>query len=157
MSDAIDLLKEQHAEVTALLIQIQRAAHAMLREQIFRTIDTNLRIHSAIEEQIFYPAFRERVRNRKQADEVAEAYHEHDVVKSTLEEMERSDPGGQVFARKLLGLQRAVLHHVMEEEKAMLKQARRLFTQAELEALAHRMEMTAMVTSPVYQMGAVAG
>jgi Hemerythrin HHE cation binding domain len=156
MSDAIHLLKTQHAAVTALFMQIERATDPRLRAQIFRTIDSQLRVHGAIEEKIFYPAFRERARSRMQADEVSEALQEHDQVKAFLAQLERTDPADERFKTHLASLKLRVQEHVYEEEHGMLKQARRLFSEEELEALGFRMEQTASLTSPVYEMAGIA-
>ena len=152
MSDAVDLLKEQHAEVTALFIQAQRVSDPALCAHIFRTIDTSLRDHATIEEKIFYPAFKERARDASQADEVTEAFREHDEVKTALGDVERTDPASPAFKSKLESLRNLVLHHALEEETGMLRQARKLFTQSELDDLAHRMEQAAKLASPVYEM-----
>lgn len=152
MSDAVDLLKEQHAEVTALFMQIERATDPVLRSKIFRTIDASLRTHAVIEEQIFYPAFKKRAKNNAQAGEVSEALSEHQRVKDTLAELERGNAGSEQFARGMAVLKHLVQQHVLEEESGMLKQARRLFRPVELEELAHRMESAAMHASPVYDM-----
>lgn len=155
MPDAIELLKEQHAEVAALLAQIERARGAALRRSIFRSIDAALRTHSAIEERIFYPAFRERGRSDWQSEKVAEALHEHDEIKSALEALERTGATEDAFKQKLQSLKSAVQRHVNEEESGMLKQARGLFTREELDDLAFRMEQAAAQTSPVYEMASV--
>jgi Hemerythrin HHE cation binding domain len=152
MSDVIGLLKNQHAEVTGLFMQIERAADPVLRYHIFRTIDASLRTHSAIEEQIFYPAFRQRARSREQVGEVTDALHEHDRVKTLLAQLERTSPESSAFKTQLASLKDAVQQHVVEEEHGMLKQAQRLFTLEELEDLATRMEHAAMHVSPVYEM-----
>jgi len=152
MSDAVQLLKEQHAEVKALFKQIERVTDPVLRAQIFRTIDTNLRIHATVEEKIFYPAFREHAKNRSQSEEVGEALHEHDIVKGVLQEIERTDPSSESFKTKLASLKMLVEQHVHEEEHGMLKEARRLFRADELEDLALRMEHAGMQASPAYEM-----
>jgi hemerythrin superfamily protein len=152
MSTAIDALKEQHAEVTALFMKIDKATDPVLRGQIFRTLDAHLRTHSVIEEQIFYPKFRERAKNSEQVNEVAEAYHDHDTVKSLLEQIERTDPASNEFRTKLASLKMAVQQHVLEEETGMLRQAKKLFSEAELEGLALHMTQYAVLASPVYEM-----
>jgi hemerythrin-like domain-containing protein len=152
MSDAIDALMEQHAEVTALFMKIDKAADPVLRSQIFRTIDSHLRTHSIIEEKIFYPAFKERARTREQAAEVDEALQEHGNVESVLEQLERTDPGSNEYKARLASLKALVLQHVVEEETGMLKQARKLFSTAELEALGLHMTQYAAIASPVYEM-----
>ncbi len=152
MASAIQLLKEQHAEVSALFQQIERAGDPRLRAQIFRTIDTSLRVHSTLEETLFYPAFKEHAKGRMQEEEVAEALHEHAEVKETLQRIEGISPASESFLSTVMKLKSLVLQHVAEEESGMLKQAPRLFTTRELDDLGFRMEHAAMHTSPVYEM-----
>ncbi len=103
MGDAVSLLKEQHVEVTGLMMKIERVQDPTLRAQVFRTIDTNLRNHAHIEETIFYPEFKKRARTPAQTEEVDESLEEHAAVKSALEALERTDPRDQAF---LAGLQK---------------------------------------------------
>ena len=152
MSDAIDLLKDQHAEVAALFMQIERTSDPGLRYRIFRTIDASLRTHATIEERIFYPAFRDRAHTREESAEVPKALHDHDQMKAMLAHLERTSPAGTEFKMQLASLKAAVQQHVIDEETGMLKQARRLFTTAQLEDLASRMERAGMHASPVYEM-----
>lgn len=152
MSDAIDALKEQHDEVTALFMKIDKAADPVLRSQIFRTLDAHLRTHSILEEKMFYPEFKKRARTREQAGEVDEALHEHAEVKTLLEQIERADPASAEYGTKLASLKAHVVRHVIEEETGILRQARKLFTTAELEALALQMTKYAALASPVYEM-----
>jgi iron-sulfur cluster repair protein YtfE (RIC family) len=152
MSDAVQMLEEQHAEATALFMKLQRLTDPVICAAVFRTLNARLRDHAAIEEKIFYPAFRERARGRMQADEVREALHEHQAVKSALEDLEKADPKSASFKSKLATLRNLVEHHVREEEREMLPQARRLFTGQQLEELAFRMTQLASLHSPVYEM-----
>lgn len=152
MSDAISVLKEQHRAVHALIMQLERATTPALRAQIFRTIDANLRIHSAIEEKIFYPEFREHARRDAQRQEVDENLHEHNEVKAALHDIEIADPADPSYMSKVQHLKRLVMRHVAEEETKMLREAHRLFTTLELQDLGYRMEKAAIVESPVYAM-----
>lgn len=152
MSDAISILKEQHKAVTALFMKLERAQTPQLRAQIFRTIDSELRGHSAIEEKIFYPAFKEHARNQSQVSEVQESFHEHAEMKAAIEAVERVDPAGREFAHLAERLKRLVLHHSTEEEHGMLRQAHKVFTVLELQDIGFRMEEAARSFSPVYEM-----
>lgn len=152
MSDAISVLKEQHVEVSALLMKLERISDPVLRASVFRTIDTNLRIHAKIEEEIFYPEFKKRAKSRSQVSEVDENYDEHAEVKRTLEEIERIDPASGDFMRAVLTLKRLVQHHVNDEEHRMFKEAQRLFTSRDLSEVGFVMEAAARSVSPAYEM-----
>ncbi len=152
MSNAVQLLEEQHAEATALFMKLERLSDPATCAQVFRTLDAALRDHSAIEEQVFYPAFNERARNSKQNAEIREALHEHTAVKRLLAELENMQPAGGGFRSKLAELKRAVMHHVHEEERGILPQARRLFSESELDDLALRMLKLASLHNAVLEM-----
>jgi hemerythrin superfamily protein len=152
MSDAISVLKEQHRAVHALIMQLERAQTPALRAHIFRSIDANLRIHAAIEEKIFYPAFREHAQKDAQRREVEQNLHEHDELKTALGEVERADPASPSYMNKVENVKRLVMEHVAEEELKMFRQAHRLFTSLELQDLGFRMEKAATMESPVYAM-----
>lgn len=151
MSDAVQMLREQHAEVTALFMKLERLSSPRICAEIFRTIDSRLRDHTVIEETIFYPAFRERARERGRS-EITEALHEHDEVKALLDRIEQASPAEYTFKHQVGELRRAVAHHVLEEESRILPQARRLFSQSELDDMALRMAQLASIHSPAYQL-----
>lgn len=151
MSDAVQLLREQHAEVTALFMKLARLSSPRTCAEIFRTIDARLRDHTVIEETIFYPAFRERARERGRS-EIAQALHEHDEVKTLLDRIEQANPAEYSFKHQVTELQRAVMRHVLEEESVILPQAERLFTESELDDMAQRMMQLASIHSPAYQL-----
>ncbi len=151
MSDAVQMLREQHAEVTALFMKLERLSSPRICAEIFRTIDSRLRDHTIVEETIFYPAFRERARERGRA-EIAQALHEHDEVKALLDRIEHVSPAEYTFKHQVAELRRAVEHHVLEEESGILPQAQRLFSEAELDDMALRMMQLASLHSSAYQL-----
>lgn len=151
MSDAVQLLREQHAEVAALFMKLERLSNPRTCAEIFRTIDARLRDHTIIEEKVFYPAFRERARERGRS-EIARAIHEHDEVTALLGRIEQANPAEYSFRHQVTELRCAVERHVREEESAILPQAQRLFTESELEDMAQRMVQLASLHSPAYQM-----
>lgn len=153
MSDAVQMLEEQHAEATALFMKLERLADPVTCAQIFRTLDSRLRDHTAIEEEIFYPAFRERAGQALGEQEVREALHEHGEVKSALHDLEETTATDYTFKTKIANLKHLVSHHVEEEEHGILPQARRLFTQDELDELALRMTKLMSIHSSVYLIG----
>lgn len=141
--DALNFLKHQHREVEALFKKAADARDATARRETFNEIDRNLRLHSALEEQIFYPEFRRRAEKSKQRMEVAEAFEEHALVKAAIDGLERADPHTEQFEAKLNVLKELVQHHVDEEEGEMFKMAHQLFDKAELEEIGHRLKEAA--------------
>jgi hypothetical protein len=142
-ADALTLLKRDHQEVKEMFAAAEelgpRAAEA--RRKLFTRIAAALRLHARIEEEIFYPAFRERTRSASdEREEILEAYEEHGVVKNMIAEMERADPKDESFQAKMTVLKENVEHHVKEEEGPIFRTARELFEKEELEELGRRIE-----------------
>lgn len=148
--DALNFLKHQHREVEALFKKAIETKDAMERQTASKQIDRDLRVHSIIEEEIFYPELKRRAEKSEQRMEVAEAYEEHGLVKTTIEGLERLDPHQEQFEAKLHVLKDLVQHHVDEEEGTMFKLAHRLFNKEELEEMGHRLkEAASQATVPV--------
>jgi hypothetical protein len=72
-----------------------------------------LKIHSQIEEEIYYPAIRGKV---EEAD-LDEAYVEHDSAKLLINELEAAEPDESYYDAKVKVLSELIEHHVKEEEK----------------------------------------
>ena len=138
--DAIALLKDDHREVKALFRRFEQAgerAHATKRK-IVDTITEELSRHAAIEEEIFYPAVRERIGDTE--DDVLEALEEHHLVKIVLSELEGMEPSDERFDAKVTVLIENVRHHIEEEEGDMFKRVRSAFSRQELLDLARWMQ-----------------
>jgi len=150
MTDAVQLLREQHAEVTALFMKLARTGNPRTSAQIFRTIASRLRDHAVIEETILYPAIRDRTRERGR-EEISTALHEHEIVENLLSRLEQASPWEYTADQNVAPLRDAVLRHVQEEESIILPHARRIFTRSELDDMALRMTQLASIHSPAYQ------
>jgi len=135
---ATDLLKRQHKEVKSLFKKLESTDNPRMRRQLMTEIARNLEGHTAIEEEIFYPAVRE-LESQKAEEMVLEAYEEHHVVKLVLAELPQVNPEDERFEAKMTVLSELIEHHVQEEEKEMFKLAQKL-GKNELENLGERME-----------------
>lgn len=151
MSDAVQMLREQHAELAALFMKLARMVDPRTSAQIFRTIASHLRDHAFIEEAIFYPAIRERARERGR-EEISTALREHEIVENLLKHLEQASPWDYTSDHNIAPLREAVLRHVREEERILLPYARRLFTESELDDMALRMTQLESIHSPAYQL-----
>src|SRR3546814_16961039 len=89
--DAIDLLKQDHREVEDLFEQFEKAKGNDRKEKLCKQICTELIIHTMIEEEIFYPAFRGKIED----DVLDEAHVEHDSCKMLIAELMNSEPGAE--------------------------------------------------------------
>lgn len=136
--DATKLLAEDHRRVEALFEKYQKARGDGSKEKLAREICTELKIHAAIEEEIFYPALRGKI---DEAD-LDEAYVEHDGAKVLINDIEAGGPDDDFYDAKVKVLQEEIEHHVREEEKMhgnIFQQARA----AEVDLMALGEEMAA--------------
>ena len=140
--DAITLLKEDHKKVKGLLSQLEKTTErgASRRTKLLGQIETEVKIHTTIEEEIFYPAYRDAVKKKDDRELYQEALEEHHVVDLVLPELKDSDPAGEIFGAKAKVLKELIEHHAEEEEKEMFPKARRALGAAELRELGGRME-----------------
>lgn len=136
--NALDLLKQQHKEVKALFKKVEKASGAGERRRLMKEISTALEGHTAIEEEMFYPAVAE-LDTKKAEEMVNEALEEHHVVKLVLKELPNVDPDDERFEAKMTVLSELVEHHADEEEEEMFKTAKKIGKE-ELEALGEQME-----------------
>jgi hemerythrin-like domain-containing protein len=98
-----------------------------------------VKIHSQIEEEIFYPAFRDAAQKRDDRELYYEAKEEHHVVDLVMPEVRDTESDAAEFAAKTKVLKELIEHHAGEEEKEMFPKARKLFDRAELRELGDRL------------------
>src|SRR5581483_2260963 len=134
--DAIELLKADHKQVKELFEEFEDAEEASEKENIAREAMKELRIHSVIEEEIFYPAARKAL---GQDDEqmMDEAEEEHRVAKTIIEELAEEDVDDAHFEAKFKVLAENIRHHIKEEEGGMLKEAKK--ADLDLDALGEKL------------------
>ena len=117
--DAIALLKADHRAVEKLFGQFEKAKDEGRKQQIAQQICMELRIHTQIEEEIFYPTSREFLND----DEIVnEAIVEHQGAKELIEQIEAMPPSDEMYDAKVTVLQEMIEHHVQEEEKTYFPQ-----------------------------------
>jgi hemerythrin superfamily protein len=140
--NAIQLLKEDHKKVRALLSELEASTPRGVkkRTQLLATIGKELRVHSKIEEEIFYPAFKAAGEKSDDDKMYFEALEEHRAAgELVLPDLENTDPGSDRFSGRAKVLKELVEHHAGEEEKEMFPRARKLLSAAELNALGAQM------------------
>src|SRR3954469_14797836 len=135
--DVIRLLKEDHRKVKKMLKDLEATSEseAGKRTDLFAEIQHELKLHELVEEEIVYPAFREK---SKLKDIVLEGYEEHHVVDLIMDEISAEPVTDETWAAKVKVMQENVEHHVEEEEEKMFPQARKLFSEEDLEELGSR-------------------
>ena len=140
--DAISMLKADHEKVRGLLSQLENSNErsSSKREALLQKIAHEVEIHTTIEEEIFYPAYRDAVKKKEDRKLYLEALEEHHVVELVMPELEETDPGTEVFSAKAKVLKEVIEHHAEEEEKEMFPRAKKVFEKEELRELGERME-----------------
>lgn len=131
-TDAIALLKADHRKVEELFEKFEGASGSGTKQKLAHQICTELKIHTAIEEEIFYPAFDGKI----DEDLLKEAYVEHDGAKVLINDIEAGGPEDDFYDAKVKVLSEEIEHHVGEEEmpaEGMFAQCRK--TDVDLVAL----------------------
>ena len=136
-TDATHILTQDHRKVEDLFSKFENAGGKDKKEQIAHQICTELKIHTMIEEEIFYPALEGKIEDEAL---LKEAYVEHDGAKVLVNEIEAGGPDEAFYDAKMTVLKEQIEHHVKEEEKMngnLFQQARA--TDVDLDALGEQM------------------
>lgn len=135
--DAIALLKADHRQVEKWFKQFSKARLAARKSSIARQICGALRVHTTIEEEIFYPAF---LAATADEDLHHEAEVEHDGAKNLISTIESTGPDDEYFDARVTVLSEMIKHHVKEEEQpgGMFAEARK--SDMDLDRLGERMK-----------------
>ena len=112
--DAIALLKADHREVEGWFAQFEKASSSSRKDDLALRICRALRVHTTIEEELFYPAFLTATRDK---DLHHEAEIEHEGAKRLIADIEASDMGDDHFEARVKVLSEMIKHHVKEEEQ----------------------------------------
>ena len=131
--DILKTLQAEHDAVRELFSQINDTTDRALKTRgtLLEEIEANLMPHAKWEEQVFYPAFKERA-DRDGLQTHAEALAEHHAVEnSVIPEVHAADLETPEFAGRVKVFGEMVDHHATEEEKTMFKMARELFSAEE--------------------------
>ena len=123
-TDPIQMLKDDHEKVKRLFRDFE-AADGPGKQQVARQAIMELEVHAMLEEEIFYPAFLENVKEEFIA---AEAEEEHHVARMLIQELKSMlDRSPDVhFEAKFVVLAEGVKHHIQEEESEILPKASRM-------------------------------
>jgi hemerythrin superfamily protein len=112
--DAVALLKADHRQVEEWFEQFEKSRSDDKKADLAQRICAALRVHTTIEEEIFYPAFLEAT---GEEDIHHEAEVEHAGAKNLISQIEASGPDDDHFDAKVKVLSEMIKHHVKEEEQ----------------------------------------
>lgn len=139
--DAIALLKQDHEKVLKMFKEFESLAQKDgrsegAREELAKKICDELTVHTALEEEIFYPALRAAIDEELMMDE---AVVEHDSAKKLIEEIRGMQAGDERYDATVVVLGEYIKHHVDEEHKEMFPQAKKVKKDLDLKALGEQM------------------
>ena len=126
-ADACTLLDADHKAVKKMFKAYEELAGSKARDaaqkklELAREICHELTVHATIEEEIFYPALREAL---KDTDMLAEAEVEHAGAKDLIAQIEAMDNADEMFDAKVKVLGEYIDHHVKEERNQIFPKAR---------------------------------
>lgn len=119
--DATTLLRADHKLVSDLFEEYEKTRSTSKKKDIVTRICTELSVHAQVEEEIFYPAVKEALKDKEL---VPEATVEHAGVKDLIAQVEGQEPDGEMFDAKIKVLSEYVKHHVKEEQTEMFPKAK---------------------------------
>ncbi|MCC2639305.1 MAG: hemerythrin protein [Moraxellaceae bacterium] len=116
---AISLLKKDHRTVDKLFAQYEAAKDNHEKVDLVQQICQSLMVHAHIEEKVFYPALRGKVKQNL----LDEAFVEHDTLKDLISKIDGRGPEDAHFDAYVTVLREYVHHHVKEEERDIMPAA----------------------------------
>jgi len=136
-ASAIDMLKEDHAKVKKAFKEFENLDRSDTEacRQVVKTVCEDMKVHTTLEEEIFYPAVRAAIEDE---DIMNEAAVEHETAKMLIEQLENTGPDDPQYFATLTVLGEYVMHHVKEEEGEMFPQAKK--AELDLDALGEQMK-----------------
>lgn len=137
--NAIELLEQDHKKVQKIFKQVEKmdgdeeALGALVAEAI-----AELKVHTQIEEEVFYPAAREVLGDDEESEDLLnEANVEHESAKTLIEKLEGMDASDPYYRATFTVLGEYVNHHIQEEESEMFPKAKK--AKMDLEGLAEEL------------------
>lgn len=126
-ADACTLLDTDHKAVKKLFKTYDELAGSKARGvaqkklELAHQICQELTVHATVEEEIFYPALREAL---KETDILAEAEVEHAGAKDLIAQIQAMEEADEMFDAKVKVLGEYIDHHVKEERNEIFPKAR---------------------------------
>ena len=125
--DAIVMLREDHKRVSALFANYQKIVDrggAAAKESLVQQICSELKVHTTLEEEIFYPAARIALDDDGD-DLLDEAAVEHASAKDLIAQLEGASSDDELYDAKVTVLSEYIKHHVKEEHEELFPRCRK--------------------------------
>ena len=121
LQEATALLRADHKHVSELFSAYEKTRSTPKKKSLVAQICVELSVHAQVEEEIFYPAVQQALKDRKL---VPEATIEHATLKALIAQVEGIEPDGDMFDARVKVLSEYVKHHVKEEQNEMFPKAK---------------------------------
>jgi hemerythrin superfamily protein len=154
--DACDLLDADHKAVKKMFKEFEELTSSRARntsqkkKELAQQICQELTVHAQIEEEIFYPALREAL---KDTDLLDEAAVEHQSAKDLIAQIQGAGEPDEMFDAKVKVLGEYINHQVKEEKGEIFPRAR---AARKLDLVAMRQELETRKEELMSEMGAMA-
>ena len=134
--DAIDMLKQDHDKVEKAFKDFEKMDRqdAEACRRLIETVCDELKVHTSLEEEVFYPAVREAIEDE---DLMNEAAVEHETAKMLIDQLENMGTDDPNYYATFTVLGEYVRHHIKEEQGEMFPAAKK--AKLDLVALGERM------------------
>jgi hemerythrin-like domain-containing protein len=138
--DAITLLKDDHKTVQKHFRDFERSGPRALsaRGHAAQAVVRELAVHTALEEQLFYPMVRHEAGDAE--EEILQSVEEHHVVEWLSSEIESMSPYDERFVAKMTVLIENVRPHIEEEENYLFPLVRHALGRTRLGEIGELME-----------------
>lgn len=120
--DALALLRADHVKVSGLFEKFESTRSSAQKQKLATQICSELKVHTQIEEEIFYPELRAVA---DIDDMLNEADVEHDGAKKLIADIEAGSPEAPLFDAQVKVLSEYIKHHVKEEQNQIFPVARK--------------------------------
>ena len=154
--DACDLLDADHRNVKKMFKEFEELTQSRAKSAAQKKLDLaericlELTVHAQVEEEIFYPALREAI---KDTDLLDEAEVEHQSAKDLIAQIQGAAETDEKWEAKVKVLGEYIDHHVKEEKNEIFPKAR---AARKLDLVAMREELEARKEELMADMGMVA-
>ena len=134
--DAVDMLKADHDKVEKAFKEFRKMdrSDAEACRELVHSVCEDLKVHTTLEEEVFYPALREAIDDE---DLLNEAAVEHETAKMLIEQLENMEADDPNYYATFTVLGEYVRHHVEEEEEEMFPEVKK--SDLDLDALGEQM------------------
>jgi len=134
--DAIDMLKQDHDKVEKAFKEFEKMDRhdAEACRRLIEAVCEELKIHTTLEEEVFYPAVREAIEDE---DLMNEAAVEHETARMLIDQLENMGMDDPNYFATFTVLGEYVRHHIKEEQSEMFPAAKK--AKLDLAALGERM------------------